>query len=97
MIVVTNGKFDFARLNLKEHHQNWKKNLEFAQKMSGKIEEMYPGLLKRLEIRDTTYNQDLHPRALLLEIGDYNNTTTEAINSVRLLADVISSLLYKRD
>ncbi|QTL97951.1 hypothetical protein GM661_08145 [Iocasia frigidifontis] len=89
MIVVTNGKFDFAHLDLKDHHQEWEKNLNYARRFANKIEEMYPGLLSRLEIRDTTYNQDLHPRALLLEIGDYRNTTQEAIRSAELLAGVI--------
>jgi len=94
MIVVTNGKYDFAHLNLKEHHQEWQKNLNFAHKLADRMKSMYPGLLQRIEIRDTTYNQDLHPRALLLEIGDYNNSTYEAVNAARLMAKVIASLYY---
>lgn len=92
MIVVTNGKFNFAHLDLEDHHQEWEKNLNYARKFASKMEEMYPGLLSRLEIRDTTYNQDLHPRALLLEIGDYRNTTQEAIMSAELLASVIMEM-----
>jgi len=94
MLVVTNGNFEFAHLNLRDYHPEWRRNLDFAKKLSNKMEEMYPGLLMRMEIRDTTYNQDLHPRSLLLEIGDYNNSTGEAIRSVRLLADVIANLIY---
>ena len=92
MIVVTNGRFDFAHLNIKDHHKEWQRNLQYARKMAAKMEEMYPGLLKRIEIRDTTYNQDLHPHSLLLEIGDYHNTTREAIRSAHLVADVIAAL-----
>ncbi len=92
MIVVTNGKFDFAHLDIKDHHRNWQRNLQFARRMSAKMEEMYPGLLKRVEIRDTTYNQDLHPNSLLLEVGDYRNTTRQALHSIRMLADVIAAL-----
>ncbi len=92
MIVVTNGKFDFAHLDIKDHHQEWQRNLHYARKLAAKMEEMYPGLLKRVEIRNTTYNQDLHPNALLLEIGDYHNTTREALRSARLIADVIAAL-----
>ncbi len=93
MIVVTNGTFKFANLDLQDYHQQWQKNLNFARQLGARLEEMYPGLLKEIEIRDTTYNQDLHPGALLLEIGDYKNTTDEAIRSARLVADVIASLL----
>ncbi|MFW5996206.1 MAG: stage II sporulation protein P [Halanaerobiaceae bacterium] len=92
MIVVTNGTFDFAHLDLEEHHREWQQNLDYARRLEAKMEEMYPGLLKRVEIRDTTYNQDLHPHALLLEIGDYRNTTGEAVRSARMLADVIAAL-----
>ena len=93
MIVVTNGSLDFAHLDLDDHHQEWEKNLEFARNMVTRINTMYPNLLNRLEIRDTTYNQDLHPHALLLEVGDYRNTTSEALNSASLLADVIAAQL----
>lgn len=92
MIVVTNGKFDFAHLNLKKHHLEWRRNLNFARRLAAKMEEMYPGLLKRLEIRNTTYNQDLHPQSILLEIGDYQNTTREATRSARRVADVIAAV-----
>ncbi|MFW5991748.1 MAG: stage II sporulation protein P [Halanaerobiaceae bacterium] len=94
MIVVTNGKFDFAHLDLEEHHLQWQQNLNFARTLAAKMEEMYPGLLKRVEIRDTTYNQDLHPQALLLEIGDYQNTTSEALRSAGMVADVIAAVTY---
>jgi len=93
MIVVTNGSFDFAHLNIADHHKEWQRNLQYARELAAKMEEMYPGLLKRVEIRDTTYNQDLHPHALLLEIGDYHNSTKEAMRSARLIADVIASLI----
>ena len=93
MIVVTNGSFDFAHLDLEDHHKEWQKNLEFARGLANNMNKMYSNLLHRIEIRDTTYNQDLHPHALLLEMGDYRNTTTEALNSARLLADVIAAHL----
>lgn len=92
MIIVTTGKFDFANLNL-EAHLNWESNYQFANKLAYKMEKLYPGLLMRIETRDTSYNQDLHPRALLLEIGDYTNTTQEALYSASLLADVIAALV----
>ena len=96
MLVVTNGKFDFAHLNLESHHTQWQQNLTYAKRIAEKMKEMYPGLLQRIEMRDTTYNQDLHPRSLLVEIGDYHNTTHEAVRSARLLADVIASVVLEK-
>lgn len=92
MIVVTNGRFDFAHLELDDHHQEWQRNLSFAQELAALMDKMYPGFLHRVEIRDTTYNQDLHPHALLLEIGDYRNTTEEAMRAAELVANVIAAL-----
>ncbi len=93
MIVVTNGSYNFAHLNLEGHHTRWQDNLNFARKLGAKMDELYPGLLNRIEIRDTTYNQDLHPQSLLLEMGDYQNTTQEVIRSTHLLADVFAALM----
>jgi stage II sporulation protein P len=93
MIVVTNGSFNFAHLDLDDQHLDWEKNLDFAKKLAAKMKSMYPSLLKRVETKDTIYNQDLHPQSILLEIGDYRNTTREALNSARLLADVIAAQL----
>ncbi|MCK8825143.1 stage II sporulation protein P [Fuchsiella alkaliacetigena] len=77
-------------------HPDWEKNLDFANRLADKMEEMYPGLLRQVKvIDDRRYNQDLHPNTLLLEIGDVNNTLPEAKRSVRLLADVIAALLVE--
>ncbi len=94
MFVVTNGNFNFAHLNLRDHHPEWQENLKFAQKLEEELKKSYPNLLQKgLEVRDTTYNQDLHPKALLVEIGDYRNTTAEAVYSAKLLAEVINRVL----
>lgn len=96
MFVVTNGHFDFAHLDLKDHHTQWQQNLNFARKLESEIKNKYPSLIQKpIDIRDTTYNQDLHPRAILVEIGDYKNTTAEAVYTARLLADVIAELLLE--
>lgn len=95
MIVVTTDTFEFAHLDGQNRNNYWQKNLDIANKLADKIKELYPGLLFRVETRDTTYNhynQDLHPHSLLLEIGDYRNTTEEAVYSSRLVADAIAKL-----
>ncbi|MFW6269258.1 MAG: stage II sporulation protein P [Bacillota bacterium] len=79
MIVVTNGEL-YSDLNVRKPEWDWNKNYQFAQKLAQKMEEMYPGLLLgEVKTRNTIFNQHLHKRALLLEIGDRNNTTAEAL------------------
>ena len=39
------------------------------------------------------YNLHVHPRALLLEIGNYNHAEELALRSVRLLADVFATVM----
>ncbi|MGM0409528.1 MAG: stage II sporulation protein P [Bacillota bacterium] len=96
MFVVTNGNFDFAHLDLEDHHLKWQENLKFATKIENEIKKNYPNLLqKELVLRDTTYNQDLHPHSLLVEIGDFRNTTSEAIYSAKIFAEIIHNVLNK--
>lgn len=72
---------------------HWQKNLALAKRLEERMNQIYPGLCRGIIIKDWPYNQELHPGALLLEIGDHNNTKSEAIRSVQLLADVLADLL----
>ncbi|MFP4662651.1 MAG: stage II sporulation protein P [Halanaerobiales bacterium] len=95
MIVIGNGKYNYGELSDINKQYNWEENLKFANSMSAVMDSMYPGLLRRVEIRDTTanrYNQDLHPRSILLEMGDYRNTTQEALEAAKYVADVIGAM-----
>ncbi|SMB90848.1 stage II sporulation protein P [Desulfonispora thiosulfatigenes DSM 11270] len=77
-------------------HENWKKNLAFAQQLESKSNELYPGLIRDIRIRDNRrYNQQLHPQAVLLEFGSDLNTLDEALYSAELLADIIANVVKK--
>lgn len=87
MIIVASDELGLS-------HPTWRQNLQFANLLGERMEEMYPGLLRRIAVRDNRrYNQDLHPYSLLLEIGDYRNSSQEALFTARLLAQVLNSLL----
>ena len=67
-------------------NDNYQKNLEFTTKINNKIEEEYPGLSKGIYKKGGSgvngiYNQDFSPRTILIEIGGYENTTTEVLNT----------------
>lgn len=69
-------------------------NARLARELATIMDRDYPGLLRRLEIRPgQSYNHDLHPGALLFEIGGVLNTLEEALYSAELLSEVIASYL----
>ncbi|PKM83045.1 MAG: stage II sporulation protein P [Firmicutes bacterium HGW-Firmicutes-14] len=74
-------------------HPGWRENLAFARKIAAKMDEMYPGLSRGITIKEGRYNQQHHPRALLIEIGSTKNTTGEAVISAGLFADVAVAVL----
>lgn len=75
----------------------WRQNHAFAVEFSTKINEMYPGLSLGVRVKDGLYNQFLHPRAVLVEVGTTKNSTEEAVRSARLLADVLAGMLAGKE
>ncbi|MGI6144979.1 MAG: stage II sporulation protein P [Clostridia bacterium] len=75
-------------------HPQWQQNLAFAQKIEKKANELYPGLIKCVRLfKDRIYNQNLHTRALLLEFGSDLNKEADALESAKLMADVLAAVL----
>ncbi|MHB8985683.1 MAG: stage II sporulation protein P [Eubacteriales bacterium] len=74
----------------------WRENYAFASELSAKMDEMYPGLSLGVRVKDGQYNQFLHPRAVLVEIGTSKNSTEEAARSAGLFADVLADLLKRK-
>ncbi|SES84317.1 stage II sporulation protein P [Anaerobranca gottschalkii] len=72
----------------------FKVNEEFALKLKAVGDEMYPKLVKGIFYARGGYNQDLHPRALLLEIGAHTNKREHAERGAELFAEVITKTLY---
>ena len=67
-------------------NENYEKNLAFTEKINQKLEENYPGLTKGIYKKEGVgvngvYNQDFSPKTILVEIGGYENTTVEVLNS----------------
>lgn len=74
-------------------HPDWKQNYQFAQRLYAQSEKMYPGLIKGVRTKAGTYNQEFHPRALLLEFGSDYNTLEEACYASRLFNQVLIKVL----
>lgn len=83
----TNGKLAYLP------NDNLKDNLAFSFQMKLIGDEMYPGLMNRIFLKDYRYNMHLKERFLLVELGTEKNTVEEAMNAMEPLADVLHQIL----
>lgn len=74
-------------------NENLKDNLAFSFQMKLIGDELYPGLMNRIFLKDYRYNMHLKERYLLVELGTEKNTVEEAINAMEPLADVLHQVL----
>lgn len=79
---------DYARIIflLGLENPNYEQNNEFIEKINNKINNYYPGLSKGIYKKEGpgvngVYNQDFSSKLILLEIGGYENTTSEVLNT----------------
>ncbi|MGI5880896.1 MAG: stage II sporulation protein P [Syntrophomonadaceae bacterium] len=72
---------------------NMKTNLEFAKKMKSVMDKKEPGLSNGIYMGKGDYNQDLSPRAMLVEVGAHTNSKKEAEQGIKLLADTMPGVL----
>ncbi|MDI3257344.1 MAG: stage II sporulation protein P [Kyrpidia sp.] len=76
-------------------------NEQLAEAMKSKLDQLYPHLVrdiwaKRSTTYDATYNQDLSPNMVLIEIGGPENTEAELDRTASCLADAVAALLKDR-
>ncbi len=81
------------RLVVGRQNQNMQSNLDFAKRLKMASEEIHPGIVREIFMAKGNYNQDLSPRAILIEAGTYTNNKEEAEAGVVLFADVIPTVL----
>lgn len=72
---------------------NWQENYQLALRLHDKSEDLFPGLSRGIRKRNLVYNQDIHPRSILLEIGGHKNSLEEALGTSRYMAEVIGEVL----
>lgn len=74
-------------------NENLKGNLAFSLQMKLKAMELYPTLTTANYLKGYRYNMHLCERFLLIELGNQNNTVTEAKNAMLPLAEVLDAVL----
>ena len=91
---VAGEKITKVRLLVGRSNQNSASNREFAKQLKAVADKEYPGLVKDIFIGKGSYNQELMPRAILLEFGTHTASKERAVRSTGMFADVIDKTLY---
>lgn len=74
-------------------NQNRKTTQDYARSIKTATDAKYKGLIRGIFIAHGNYNQDLSPRALLVEVGTQYNNREAAERSIALFADVVPSFI----
>ena len=74
------------------NHEDYEENLSLGLKLHVQLEEQWPGIMRPLQLRAQRFNQDLHPGALLIEVGAAGNSHQEARIAAEKLAQAIVAL-----
>jgi stage II sporulation protein P len=65
-------------------------NREFAQRLKAVADRLHPDLVRGIFFARGNYNQDVLPRALLLEVGSHTNARESAERGAVLFGEVVS-------
>ncbi len=69
---------------------------DYALQIKANSDQMHPGLIKGIFFaKGGDYNQDLHPRSMLLEVGAHTNDRPSAERGIALFADVVPAVINK--
>ncbi len=85
---VTKVKLVVGRTN-----PNMKTTMEFAKNLKAAMDKKTPGLSDGIFIGKGSYNQDLSPRAMLIEVGAHTNDKIAAEKGVKLFAGILPTVL----
>ncbi|MCL2170627.1 MAG: stage II sporulation protein P [Defluviitaleaceae bacterium] len=68
-------------------------NLAFSFQMQLASNELFPGFARRIFLRAYRYSLHFLPKSLLIEVGAQNNTKQEALNAMRPLAQILTTVI----
>ncbi len=69
-------------------------NQRYAFDLKGYADRIHPGLVKGVFLIWGSYNQDLSPVSLLLEVGAHTNSKEAAMKGITLFADAVGYYFY---
>jgi stage II sporulation protein P len=72
---------------------NRQTSLDYAKRILAAADSRYPGLVRGIFLARGSYNQDLNPQAMLVEVGSQHSSREAAERSAALLADLVPLFL----
>lgn len=85
---ATNSGFD--------ERPDWPKNLDLAQRITDGMNALVEGVAREVKIKSGRFNQHVSTGALLIEVGNNQNTLEEALLSCEVIARAIAGV-YAQD
>ncbi len=83
-----------VQLVVGRQNPNFQANNDFAKNIKTVVDRKYPGLVKGIFYGNGKYNQDLGPRAILLEFGTEKASKEAAERGASIFAAAASNVLY---
>ncbi|MDO4547951.1 MAG: stage II sporulation protein P [Clostridia bacterium] len=91
---INGEEASMVRLLVGRSNANADANRAFAKQIKSVADEEYPELIKDIYIGKGNYNQELYPRALLLEFGTHTIDKERAIASTKYVSEVVNEVLF---
>jgi len=76
------------------NHPDWQENLGTAAKLVKLLSDISPSLVRPINLRGASFNQQYSPGSLLLEVGSCSNTLEEAKLAGEYFADCLVKLIH---
>lgn len=95
--IVNNEKVAKLQLVVGRYGATSEQIEEYALELKAASDKIHPGLVKGIFFaKGGDYNQDLHPRSMLIEAGAHTNSREEAEKGIAMFADAIPPVLMKK-
>jgi len=75
-----------------DERPDWPKNLDLAQKITDRMNELAGGISREVKIKTGRFNQHVSTGALLVEVGNNENTLEEALAACSVIAQAIADV-----
>lgn len=72
---------------------DWEENLSFALALQNAAHTKYPGMMRNINLRSASFNEQLASRYLLVEVGSAGNTLESAKEAGRRFAEVFAGVI----
>ena len=79
-----------------DERPDWPQNLALAQEITDAMNEAAPGIAREVKVKTGRFNQHVSAGALLIEVGNNQNTLREALAACPVIAEGIAAVHAQR-